>query len=105
MNRWKITDELMNENKADVESFIKELESDEHKKSDKYLSKDFSDTKLNPSTLCGILESLGYEEDDMSTNGWELDFDITMVKQGFRSISVQGCGMTFELMLSEMEDI
>ena len=103
MNRWKLTEELKNEYLPVIKNFINKLESIDPEESRNYLKKDFSDTKLNPSKLKELLEILGYEETDMDTNGWEWDFWITMSKEGYKDISINGCGMTFELLLSETE--
>ena len=102
-NRWKISDSVKEKYTPLVVSFIDELEKLEADISTPILKKDFSDTELNPSTLGLILESLGYKNVSHDDNGWELDFWITYEKQGYKPIMITGCGMTFELELSEVE--
>ena len=103
MNRWTLTEEKRKKYEPFVQDFINRLEAVDLETATNLLEQDFSDTELNPATLTDILEGLGYEVDDRDDNGWELDFWITMFKSGYRPIRIQGCGMTFELMLSEME--
>lgn len=103
MNRWELTDEVRNEYKPIVESFLKDVEDNNLDISNELLEKDFSDTKLNPYTLGKILEELGYECVNRDDNGWELDFWIDYHKDRCKNIQVSGTGITFELNLSECE--
>lgn len=83
-----------------VKDFIENLEKWD---GEDYFEKDFSDTELNPYTLGMILEELGYERVNQDDNGWQMDFWITYEKEGYKSISLEGTGITFELKLSEIE--
>lgn len=104
MNRWKLKDEIKLKYMPIVKKFIEGVEKVDIENSDELLKKDFSDTELNPYTLGIILENLGYERNNQDDNGWELDFWITYTKKGYRPIMINGCGMTFELQLSEVEE-
>lgn len=99
MNRWKLTDELRKEYKPIVESFIDDVERNDP--DGELIERDFTDTKLNPSTLGYLIEELGYERVNQDDNGWELDFWIYYHKNGYKPIQIKGCGMTFELILCE----
>jgi len=103
MNRWHLTEEVKIKFTPIVEQFIGEVENIDIEERKELLEKDFSDTELNPSRLGELLEELGYEEENRNDNGWELDFDITMIKEGHRPLVIRGCGMTFELMLCELD--
>lgn len=102
-NRYKLKDSVREAYLPAVQNFINKLENIEDE-STELLIEDFSDCKLNPHTMQKLLESLGYEETGQEENGWQLDFWITMKKEGFRDIQISGCGMTFELKLSEVEE-
>lgn len=80
-----------------VKEFIDKLESYEGDPSEVF--KDFSKTELNPYTLGIILTDLGYEEDGFDQNGWEMDFWITYKKPGFKTLTLTGTGITFEMVL------
>lgn len=103
MNRWNLTEQERIKFMPIVKSFIEELENLNIDGSADLLEKDLSDTELNPSKLQNLLEELGYEVEDRDDNGWQLDFCITMTKDNCKTIQIAGCGMTFELMLSELE--
>lgn len=113
MNRWKLTEDVKVEYRPIVEKFIDKLQSISSEEvesiNEEVLVFDFSDTKLNPYTLCLLLEELGYIKYDQEDNGWELDFKIYLKKIGenypstCEKLCVYGCGMTFELMLSVSE--
>lgn len=61
---------------------------------------ELSDTELNPYTLGKILvDDFGYEDEDMDTNGWQMDFWNYYTKEGMPRLCIQGCGITFELNL------
>ena len=103
MNRWLLTPEIQDKYTPIVQAFINKLENTNIENSADILEQDFSDTELNPSQLVELLENLGYKEESRGDNGWELDFWINMYKSNFKSIQVTGCGMTFELQLSEKD--
>lgn len=66
---------------------------------------ELSNTKLNPATTKQLLEELGFiESDDMETNGWQMDFWITMNHDEHRAICISGCGFTSKLLLRVAED-
>lgn len=64
---------------------------------------ELSGTSLNPYTLWKLLEEMGYESEDMDRNGWQLDFWLTLVKPGFKSLVIAGTGITFEFKLYATE--
>lgn len=101
MNRWTLTEEIGKKYEPFVRDFINRLEAIDLETATDLLTQDFSDTELNPATLVAILKGLGYEEEDMDDHSWQLDFWITMTKSGSRTIRIEGCGMTFELKLTE----
>jgi hypothetical protein len=101
MSRWELTEEVRLKYTPVVEEFIKQVELSKYSDGENRLEKDFSDTELNPYTLVKLLETLGYEEIDQDSNGWQLDFWITMKKDRHKSLYVLGTGMTFELKLVE----
>lgn len=100
-NRWILDADTKNKYTPIIKDFIDNLEN--KKKTKNLLTKDFSDTKLNPSKLGLILEELGYNTVAHDDNGWELDFWITYKKEGYKPLMISGCGMTFELILSEVD--
>lgn len=103
MNRWTLTEETRKKYEPFVQDFINRVEAVDIETATELLEQDFSDTELNPATLTDILEGLEYEVDDRDDNGWELDFWITMTKDKCRQIRIEGCGMTFELKLTEAD--
>jgi hypothetical protein len=104
MNRWTLTDEVKEKYTPIILDFINQVETVDREAATELLEIDFSDTELRPYTLWQILENLGYDDHDQDDNGWEMDFWLTFRKEGFRPIQIKGCGMTFELILSEYDD-
>lgn len=97
MERYKLTEEVKNEYTPIIKEFIDNLASDNEDVDD---SLNLSDTKLNPYTLGKILENeFEYQEDDISHNGWQMDFCIYYTKEGMPDLCIEGCGITFELIL------
>lgn len=101
MNRWILTEQIEEKYLPIVRDFIKKIDSGNFEED--VLELDLSGTELNPYTLCSLLEKLGYEKEEQTENGWELDFWITMIRSGHEALCVKGCGMTFGLKLSEVE--
>jgi hypothetical protein len=97
MSRYILTNDVKGIYAPIVQEFIKKLEANEEENPKLNLS----DTKLNPYTLIELLEELGYSKEDQDENGWQMDFWITMTKQGCKSLCIGGTGITFELNLSE----
>lgn len=95
MNRYELTEKVKEKFTPIVEEFIKKAEEKEF--ADDLL--ELTGTELNPYTAWKLLEEFGYNKDDIDTNGWEMDFWITMKKDGFTDISIRGTGITFELNL------
>lgn len=99
MNKYQLTDEVKEKFTPTVKEFISKIEAQEF--ADEIL--ELTDTELNAYTLWMLLEELGYEKDDIDTNGWEMDFWITMIKDGCKDICIEGTGITFELKLCVRE--
>ena len=101
MNRYNLTDSLVEHYQKLFEGFIDELKaaqaSDE---TPEIHSLDLREEGITPAQAISILEDeFGYEMTDMTTNGWELDFWVMMVHSDLPHIIVAGTGMTFELEL------
>ena len=97
MNRYELTNEIREEYLPIVQELIKQIEESDNAEE---ICKDFSDTRLNPYTLEKLLEELGYENNEMDTNGWQMDFWIYFTKDGCKTLCLSGTGITFELKLS-----
>lgn len=104
MNRWILTQEVVDDIKPFLREWFDEVENAECADD---IALDLSDMHINPHQLETLLEEFGYERDDMETNGWEMDFWIYMTRtdgkhfdSGCENIVISGCGMTFSLMLS-----
>ena len=68
---------------------------------------DLSQEDISPYQLYNVLEYLGYERDDLETNGWEQDTWARYSNNEERiSLCIFSCGMTFELkiMLNRVGD-
>lgn len=50
------------------------------------------------------MESLGYKQGYLDTNGWEMDFWIPFTKENCKPLVVSGCGITFTLTLAETDE-
>jgi hypothetical protein len=101
MNRYTLTEELKEEYIPIVENMLLTIEAN---RSDYELVEfDLTDTKLNPFTLCELLESLGYTKGEQEESGWQFDFRIPLSKKNRKNIQVSGTGIIFELKLEEIE--
>lgn len=58
-----------------------------------------TDQGINPAQISELLISLGYEDDYVDYNGWQLDFWIKFEKEDCRTITMRGTGITFEVLL------
>ncbi|MNS42020.1 hypothetical protein D3C71_1502710 [compost metagenome] len=103
-NRWALTEEVKQKYIPVVEQFISELESINPEDANGLLEINLSDTELSPYTLVKLLEGMGYKERSRDDNGWQFDYWITMSKKGFKTLSVNGTAIIFELKLSEKEE-
>ena len=67
---------------------------------------DYSTTDLNPFQLGELLEGIGWEEDDVDTNGWQQDrWAFYTHPDRNDKIHIFSCGITFELkLLPDFED-
>lgn len=110
MNRWHLTDEIIEKFKPILSEYLNKVENvtieQMEKMSNEELGLDFSDKGINPSQLVDLLKDFGYEDENYDDNGWELDFWITMKRRkgeffesGCETLIIAGCGMTFELKL------
>ena len=62
---------------------------------------ELTNSELSAYQLMKVLENLGYHHVDTDTNGWELDFWLTMVhsQDNYHTLVISGCGMTQALLL------
>lgn len=61
---------------------------------------DLTDEDICPENVIDILEILGYEYDDVDTNGWEQDTWIQFVNQDTgHELTLFYCGRTFKIEL------
>lgn len=104
INRWKLTEGMISEWKGKIEEHIKEIENFCQFENPYLCELDLSQTSLNLITLKKLLKEMGYEEGEFETNGWEMDFWQEFTKYGEIPLMVRGCGMTFELILSGIEE-
>ena len=106
VSKWELTEEVEAKFTPIVKEFIDENEGadlTEEDQKDNRGELDLTDTELNPYTLWKLLEKLGYKKDEMEINGWEIDFWITFVKEGFKSLEIDCTGITFEMKLNVKE--
>lgn len=99
LNRYKLTNEIKEKYLPIVDKFIDKVEASDDLADEEYTI-DFSDTELNPYRLIEIMKELGYKEGNLNENGWQWDFSVEFTKENSKSITVWGCGITFELNLS-----
>lgn len=105
MNRYQLNEKIKELYLPIVKEHIDKIESLNLEEESPYnIELDLSDSPLNPYTLWGILEELGYERMDQDDNGWQMDFWIYFEKESCRELIVRGCGITFELILSGEEE-
>lgn len=97
MNKWTLTEEVEGKYKPIIQRFIDKVEKSDYIDDEDFLN--LSDTELNPYTLWELLKNLGYEKEEIDSNGWQLDFSIEFKKEGFKNIVIEGTGITFELNL------
>ena len=108
MSRFDLTEEVEAKYIPVISKFFDEIASktteDLEAMEDEAFVLPLSDTELNPYTLKRILETyFKYEDDNMDTNGWEMDFWIYLRRddtEGLtKSVCIEGQGVTFELNL------
>ena len=109
MSKWKFDDEIRREFKPMFEEWLTILErmssEDVNKFSREELGMQLSGIGINPWQTIKLFEELGFKENsEISTNGWQMDFCVTMkASEGHKfcgeydEITISGCGMTFTL--------
>lgn len=105
-NRWILEEEVKNEYIERIQDYLNKADEAIKKgikRSNLMSDLNLSDTKLNPYTLGLLLIDLGYEENEIDYNGWELEFWIDYKKKGHSNLVISGTGMTFELKLSQRD--
>ncbi|MEC2266445.1 hypothetical protein [Bacillus subtilis] len=102
MSTWVLTDEVKDQYTPIVQEFIDKVEAANPQDTEELLEIDLSGTVLNPYTLEQLLKNLGYESSEHNYNGWQMDYWITMSKDGAKPLDINGTGITFELKLSEV---
>lgn len=91
--RWEPTQEQKNKFVPMIKEFMKKVEKNPDTK--EYI--DFYNQGISPYQLKAILEDdLGFIDTEFNMNGWEMDFWISMLKNG-REYVISGTGMTFEM--------
>lgn len=92
-NRWDVTKEQKEKFIPLIREFMDKVK--ENPKTKEYI--DFYHKGISPIQLKDILVGdLGFEEKDFERNGWEMDFWITLSKDGVDYMIV-GTGITFEM--------
>lgn len=95
MSKWALTDDMRKKFIPIIQEFINKVEAVEFPDE----SLELTDTELNPYTLGLLLEEFGYEKVDIDENGWQMDFWITFEKEGYKTLTIEGTGITFEFKL------
>ena len=92
--KWYLSEEELKNWAPRVEADIKEL----LRTGDDDI--DYTETDLNPFQLGEIVESLGWEENEVDRNGWEQDRWAYYSHPDYEDrICIFSCGMTFKLSL------
>lgn len=114
MSRYKLAETTVDKHIPIILNFIDKLDSYTEADIDNTDNSEFtlelSDTELNPYTLKLLLETIGYREGELGSNGWQLDYWWKMENENARSdltrkLIIWGTGITFELKLSNDEFI
>lgn len=106
-NRWKLTRVKKEMYEPVIKRHIERITQVDLESKDRYdEAMDLSVSGLSPYTLGLLLEGLGYETDDdeRRSNGWHRDFWYVYRRPGFVPIQIRGCLITFELILSGLDD-
>ena len=92
-NRWQVTQEQREKFIPLIKEFVEKMKENP----DATAAIDFYNQGISPTQLKDILtDDMGFEEKDFDRNGWEMDFWITLSKDGI-DYMIAGTGMTFEL--------
>ena len=101
-NRYNTTEEQKQKFIPIIQEFINRIES--ASEDEVYsIQLNLTDQGINPYQIWSLLNDLGYEDDYVDHNGWELDFWIKFEKEGFKTITMTGTGITFEVLLEVQE--
>lgn len=96
VNRWKPTQEQREKFIPILDEYIikvKELE----KSNKEPCPIDFYGQGISPYQLqCILIDDLGFEEEAMDTNGWEMAYSFYLCKEGIRYV-IAGTGITHEI--------
>lgn len=92
-NRWQVTQEQKDKFIPMIEEFV--IKAKEFPETKNFI--DFYNQGISPTQLKDILiDDLGFEEKDFDQNDWQMDFWITLSKDGI-DYMIAGTGMTFEM--------
>lgn len=92
-NRWQVTREQKDKFIPMIEEFV--IKAKEFPETKNFI--DFYNQGISPTQLKDILvDDLGFEVKDFDRNGWQMDFWITLSKDGI-DYMIAGTGMTFEM--------
>lgn len=102
-NRYYATEEQKEKFIPILQDFIDRIEaaSEEEVYS---IQLNLTDKGINPAQVWDILNVLGYEDEYLDHNGWELDFWIKFEKEDCRTITMSGTGITFEVLLKVVQE-
>lgn len=103
MNRYILTEEIKKKYYTIVLKHMADIITCNIEDKSRYdVALDLSNTELNPYTLGELLKDVfGYEDNNMDTNGWEMDFWIHYrhPDDSYPPLCITGTGITFELFL------
>ena len=92
-NRWQVTQQQKDKFIPLIKEFVEKMKENPDEKA----FVDFYNQGISPTQLKDILiDNLGFEEKDFDRNGCEMDFWITLSKDGV-DYMIAGTAMTFEL--------
>lgn len=101
-SRQQVNDKLRKKFIPLIKDFIHKVENSSYE--DIYdLQLNLTNKGITPQQLWKLMQELNYIDSDYNTNGWQLDFWLSLKKDGYKTLSMRGRGITFELFL-EVDD-
>lgn len=98
---YTLTKEIEEEWKPKIDAYIKSIENSENPKPLDLTMQ----PGLNPSRVRDLLiDSLGYEEDNFESNGWEWDYWFYFHHDTRPALTLRGTGLTSEIYLERYDD-
>lgn len=99
-NYYLVTNEQREKFLPELKKFINEVEANPKE----YKEIDFTEKGINPFQLWTLLNELGYEDEPLEDNGWQLDFWVHFVKDDCVELVLYGTGITFEVGIHTAEE-